>query len=65
LLARGTHPVYVQESLGHASVQLTFDVYSHRMPSTDRNAADGTDEAPEQEHRSLNMDGHRSSADPL
>ena len=29
LLARGTHPTYVQKSLGHASVQLTLDRYSH------------------------------------
>jgi hypothetical protein len=32
LLARGTHPTYVQKSLGHASVQLTLDRYSHWMP---------------------------------
>jgi integrase len=29
LLVRGTHPTYVQKSLGHASVQLTLDRYSH------------------------------------
>ena len=45
LLAKGVHPVYVQKSLGHASVQLTLDVYSHWMPSMGRNAADGIDEA--------------------
>ena len=28
LLSRGTHPTYVQKSLGHASVQLTLDRYS-------------------------------------
>ena len=33
LLSRGTHPTYVQKSLGHASVQLTLDRYSHWMPS--------------------------------
>ena len=41
LLSRGTHPTYVQKSLGHASVQLTLDRYSHWMPSMGRNAADG------------------------
>jgi integrase len=45
LLARGTHPTYVQKSLGHASVQLTLDRYSHWMPSMGRNTADGMDEA--------------------
>lgn len=45
LLARGTHPTYVQKSLGHASVQLTLDRYSHWMPSMGRNTALGIDEA--------------------
>jgi integrase len=45
LLARGTHPTYVQKSLGHASVQLTLDRYSHRMPSMGRNTAEGVDAA--------------------
>ena len=45
LLARGTHPTYVQKSLGHASVQLTLDRYSHWMPTMGRNTADGIDEA--------------------
>jgi integrase len=33
LLSRGTHPKYVQQLLGHASIQLTLDRYSHWMPS--------------------------------
>jgi integrase len=45
LLARGTHPTYVQKSLGHASVQLTLDRYSHWMPSMGCNTAEGIDEA--------------------
>jgi integrase len=45
LLAQGTHPTYVQKSLGHASVQLTLDRYSHWMPSMGRNTAEGIDEA--------------------
>src|SRR5215218_2120573 len=45
LLARGTHPTYVQKSLGHASVLLTLDRYSHWMPSMGRNTAQGIDEA--------------------
>jgi integrase len=45
LLARGTHPTYVQKALGHASVQLTLDRYSHWMPSMGRSTAQGIDEA--------------------
>ena len=45
LLSRGTHPTYVQKSLGHASVQRTLDRYSHWMPSMGRNTAEGIDEA--------------------
>src|SRR5215208_7022975 len=45
LLSRGTHPTYVQKSLGHASVQLTLDRYSHWMPSIGHNTAKGIDEA--------------------
>ena len=33
LLARGHHPKLVQELLGHASVTLTLDRYSHALPS--------------------------------
>ena len=33
LLSQGTHPTYVQQLLGHASISLTLDKYSHFMPS--------------------------------
>jgi len=45
LLARGTRPTYVQKSLGHASVQLTLDRYSHWIPSMARATAEGMEEA--------------------
>ena len=32
LLTQGTHPKYVQELLGHATVAITLDTYSHVMP---------------------------------
>ena len=32
LLAAGEHPKVVQEMLGHSSVQLTLDTYSHLLP---------------------------------
>ena len=45
LLSRDTQPTLVQYLLGHASIQLTLDRYSHWMPSMDRNTAEGLDEA--------------------
>jgi integrase len=45
LLARGTHPKYVQHLAGHASVQLTLDRYSHWIPSMGRNTAERMDGA--------------------
>ncbi len=32
LLARNVHPKYLQELLGHASITLTLDTYSHVLP---------------------------------
>ena len=34
------HPKIVSERLGHAKVSLTLDVYSHAMPTMQREAAD-------------------------
>jgi integrase len=45
LLARGTHPKYVQHLAGHASIQLTLDRYSHWMPSMGKHTASAMDEA--------------------
>jgi integrase len=33
LLTQGTHPKYVQDLLGHATIAITLDTYSHVMPS--------------------------------
>jgi integrase len=32
LLAKGVHPKFVQELLGHATIAITLDTYSHVMP---------------------------------
>jgi integrase len=45
LLSRGVHPKYVQQSLGHTSIQLILDRYSHWITSKGRHAADSMDEA--------------------
>ncbi len=33
LLSHGVHPKFVQELLGHASITMTLDRYSHWIPS--------------------------------
>ncbi len=33
LLSRGVHPKLVQELLGHATIAMTLDRYSHVLPS--------------------------------
>jgi integrase len=40
LLAAGVHPKIVSERLGHASIVITLDVYSHVLPSMQQTAAD-------------------------
>jgi integrase len=32
LLSENVHPKYVQELLGHATIAITLDTYSHVMP---------------------------------
>jgi integrase len=39
LLARGVHPKVVQERLGHSSITMTLDLYSHMTPGLDEAAA--------------------------
>lgn len=40
LLILGVHPKVVQERLGHATITITLDLYSHVLPSLQRSAAD-------------------------
>jgi integrase len=39
LLARGVHPKVVSDMLGHATIALTLDTYSHVIPSLQQEAA--------------------------
>ncbi|HAA80517.1 MAG TPA: site-specific integrase [Thermoanaerobacter sp.] len=39
LLARGVHPKVVQERLGHSSITITLDLYSHLVPGLQELAA--------------------------
>lgn len=42
-LAAGVHPKVVQERLGHASITMTLDTYSHAVPTMGREAAERVD----------------------
>ncbi len=45
LLGQGVHPKIVQELLGHASIQLTLDTYSHYLPDMQEKAVDAMQSA--------------------
>ncbi len=39
MLAANIHPKIVQERLGHSSIGITLDIYSHLMPNMQTSAA--------------------------
>jgi integrase len=41
----GKHPKYVQELLGHASINITLDTYSHVVEGMNGGLTDAMDEA--------------------
>ena len=43
MLKQGVHPKIVQERLGHASIQITLDTYSHVAPGLQQAAAESFD----------------------
>jgi len=45
MLGRGVNPKIVSEMLGHSSVAITLDLYSHATPTMQREAAEGLDAA--------------------
>lgn len=45
LLAQGVHPRVVMETLGHSTIAVTMNVYSHVVPALQRDAADLLDAA--------------------
>ncbi len=45
LSASGVHPKIAQERLGHATVAITLDLYSHVLPGMQADAASRVDEA--------------------
>ena len=51
LLSQGVHPKIVQELLGHASIQLTLDTYSHYLPDMQEKAVEAMQSALEMPFR--------------
>jgi integrase len=45
LLSQGVHPKIVQEMLGHSTIGITMDLYSHSMPTLQADAARLLDDA--------------------
>jgi integrase len=45
LLMASKHPKYVQELLGHSSISITLDTYSHVIEGMDGGLAEAMDEA--------------------
>ena len=43
MLTQGVHPNVVQERLGYAKIGTTLDVYSHVIPSFQKEASDRYD----------------------
>jgi len=44
MLKQGIHPKIVQERLGHSSIQITLDTYSHVTPGLQQATAQRFDE---------------------
>ena len=44
MLLQGVHPKIVSERLGHASIGITLDIYSHVLPTMQTEAARAFDE---------------------
>ena len=44
LLSKGVHPKLVQELLGHSSIEITLDTYSHVLPSMGDGVATAMDD---------------------
>jgi integrase len=45
MLAKNIHPKIAQERLGHSSIAITMDIYSHLMPNMQQDAVARVDEA--------------------
>ena len=46
LIQRGANPKYIQEQLGHSSISITLDVYSHLFAGDHRHHVNSLDDDP-------------------
>ena len=44
LIEQGAHPKYIQEQMGHSSIQVTMDTYGHLFPNRNRGWVNRLDE---------------------
>jgi integrase len=49
MLTQGIHPKVVSEMLGHTTIGITLDIYSHVLPEMQREAATALDQLLSQE----------------
>ena len=64
LLGRNVHPKIVQEILGHSTVQLTLDTYSHLLPGMADGAVDAMRDALEGDGPGEELEGTAPRASP-
>jgi integrase len=43
LIEQGAHPKYIQEQMGHSSIQVTMDTYGHLFPNRNGGMVDSLD----------------------
>jgi len=57
LIQQGESLVYVKEQMGHASIQITVDIYGHVVPGGNRAAVDRLDDQSESVAQPLHTAG--------
>ena len=55
MLKQGIHPKVVQERLGHASIRITLDTYSHVTPGLQQAAAESFDTLVNNRHENIGV----------
>jgi len=63
LIQQGESLVYVKEQMGHASIQITVDIYGHLVPGGNRAAVDRLDDKPASLAQPLHMPARRTRRD--
>ena len=65
LIQQGANPKYIQQQLGHGSISITLDIYSHLFQGDHRHHVDRLDDPRERESQSVpNQAGSATQAQP-